>query len=134
MRTHQQKAYALARIILGINFLIHGLVRLPKLQAFSNGMAIQFQNSPLPASLTRIFASLLPFAEASIGLFILLGLFTRQALLAAGIVMGLLISGTCLIEKWDIASEQMVYVLYISALLFLEQYNAYTLTRSKPIA
>ncbi len=129
--THQQQAYALARIILGINFLIHGLVRIPKLQAFSNGMVTQFQGSPMPAGFTKAFASVLPFAEAIIGLFILLGLLTRQALLAAGILIGILVFGTCLIEKWDIAGEQMNYALYIAALLFLGQYNAYSITRTR---
>ncbi|RFM28469.1 DoxX family protein [Deminuibacter soli] len=131
MINHQQKAYALARVLLGINFLLHGLTRIPKLEAFATGMVAQFQATLLPAALTSAFAHALPFAEAGIGLFILLGLYTRHALLAAGVVMGMLLFGTCLLEKWDGAGLQMSYALYIAALLFLEKYNYCAVYRYK---
>lgn len=131
MTRHQQKAYALARILLGINFFMHGMVRIPKLQVFVAGMVKQFEASPLPEMITRLFATVLPFAEAAVGLCLLIGLFTRHALIAAGILMGSLLFGTCLLEKWDGAGLQMSYALYIAALLFLEHYNAYAVYRYK---
>jgi len=36
--SNQQLAFLLARITLGINLFIHGLVRIPKLNAFAEGV------------------------------------------------------------------------------------------------
>ena len=66
---------ALLRLTLGINLVVHGLVRVPKLSAFAAGMARDFQPTILPSGLVQAFALALPFAEAAVGALITVGLF-----------------------------------------------------------
>jgi thiosulfate dehydrogenase (quinone) large subunit len=62
---------------------MHGLVRLPHLGAFAEGMVKLFRETLLPAIIVRSFALSLVFVEATVGLLILLGLWMRWALLVA---------------------------------------------------
>jgi thiosulfate dehydrogenase [quinone] large subunit len=116
-------AFVLGRLLLGINFLMHGLVRIPKLAVFRAGLVKEFAAAPLPEPLVSLFAMVLPFAEAGIGLLLVLGLFTRPALVAAMLVIISLVFGSCLLEKWTIVGDQMVYGLYILTLVLHLQRN-----------
>ena len=113
----RQLAYLILRLGTGINFLMHGLVRLPKLSQFANGLSESFASTPLPAALVNAFAYALPFAEATAGLLLLTGLFTRWAALGAGLIICTLLFGTTLQENWSTAGSQMVYLLVIYFLL-----------------
>lgn len=114
MNTH---AYLLLRLAVGVSMFGHGLVRLPKLGAFSGWMVDSFKNSLLPQALVLPFSYLLPVAEFSIGLMLLLGLFTKQAAFAGGIVMVLLIFGSCLTENWDFLPSQLLHIIVFVVLL-----------------
>jgi len=129
-------SYLLARLAVGTSLFGHGLVRLPKLERFSQGMATQFQHSIIPGSMVVAFAYVLPFVEFGTGLLLLLGLFTRQALIAGVLLMICLIFGTTTIEQWDIISLQLFHILFLVGLLiFVEQYNGYSLDHVvRPIA
>lgn len=105
-------AYLLSRLAVGLSFFGHGLVRLPKLAGFSNWMAGQFSKSLLPDALVIPFSYILPFAEFIAGLMIILGLFTRQGLLFAGLISLMLIFGTTLIENWDALPSQLIHVAF----------------------
>jgi thiosulfate dehydrogenase [quinone] large subunit len=66
--------------------------------------------------------------EFLIGLLLIVGLFTRQALIAGAIVMILLIFGCTTIENWDPIALQLVHVLFLTGLLALAgQYDTYSL-------
>ena len=123
----QSTAYLLARLILAATMLGHGLVRLPKLQAFSNWMTETFSASFMPALIVRPFSIALPLAEFIIGLLLIAGLFTRAALLTGSILMIFLIIGSCLIEKWEWVSIQMFYALFYVLLFVYLKYNHYAL-------
>jgi thiosulfate dehydrogenase (quinone) large subunit len=128
--TPATKAFLLARLGIGASYFGHGLVRLPKLDKFSQGMITEFQHSILPQALVTPFAYALPFAELIIGLLLLLGLFTRHALVAGAIVMILLIFGTTTIEQWNNLNSQLIHLLFLAGLLpFVDQYNTYALDR-----
>jgi thiosulfate dehydrogenase [quinone] large subunit len=58
-----------------------------------------------------------------------LGLFTRPALVAAMLVIISLVFGSCLLEKWPIVGDQMVYGLYILTLVLHLQRNRLCLDR-----
>lgn len=119
--TDQTLAYTLARVGMGINLTIHGIVRIPKLNTFADHITSQFENSYLPSILVKPYAYVLPFAELIIGALMLIGLFTRQTLVAASILIISLILGSCIIENWGNAGSQMVYLAYITTLLALRQ-------------
>ena len=120
-------ALLLGRLLLGLNFLLHGLVRLPKLAVFSAGVEQEFAAAPLPPALVSAFAHALPFAEGGIGLLLLLGLWTRPTLVAAMILIMSLVFGSSLLEKWSLVGDQLLYGLYIITLVLHVQRNRWCL-------
>jgi thiosulfate dehydrogenase [quinone] large subunit len=122
-------AYGTFRLSLGINELMHGLVRLPILTAFAENTAKSFEGTVLPGWFVYAFGLMLPCMEALLGIALILGLLTRWALLTASLLMSVLIFGTALRADWATVGVQMVYVIaYFLAFLFLE-YNRYSLDR-----
>ncbi|HXB07217.1 MAG TPA: DoxX family membrane protein [Puia sp.] len=123
-------AFLLARLGIGMSFFGHGLVRLPKLSTFATHMAVPFRHSILPESLVTLLAYILPFLEFGIGLLLLLGLFTKQALIAGAVIMILLIFGTTAIEQWQNLDSQFLHLAFFAGLLpFVDQYNIYALDK-----
>ncbi|MFD2936925.1 DoxX family protein [Spirosoma flavum] len=110
--TNTQLAQLVIRIGLGINMLMHGLVRLPKLTAFVDKTEAGFASTILPTLLTKGFLYTLPFAELAIGILILLGgQLIKWGYFAGGITIGALLFGTTLKEDWSGAGSQMIYVI-----------------------
>lgn len=107
----------------------HGLVRLPKLAKFSAGMVGDFEKSMLPKILVLPFSYALPFAEFIIGILLILGLFTRQALIAGAIMMIMLIFGSGMIESWNAIPSQLIHVLFFAILLSTIQNNTYAVDK-----
>ena len=116
--------YALLRFVLGFSILMHGVSRLVSgLAAFADQMTNSFQNTILPLSLVRPFALALPFIETVVGGLVLLGLFTRPALMAGGLLIVALMFGTTLQAKWDVLSQQLLYGALYAALLAAARWN-----------
>jgi len=84
-------SYLLARLPLGMSLFGHGVVRLHKLAEFSQWMTNSFSKSILPEILVRPFSYTLPIVELIIGLLLLLGLFTRFALIIGTLTILVLI-------------------------------------------
>lgn len=101
--------YLLLRLLLGMSFLGHGLVRLPKLEKFSAWMVDSFSKSMLPEALVTPFSYILPIAEFITGVLLLAGLFTRSALVAAAVIMLALIFGSSMIEEWNAIPSQLIH-------------------------
>ncbi|QDO95463.1 DoxX family membrane protein [Formosa sediminum] len=108
----QNTSYLIVRLAIGISMFGHGLVRLPKLQAFSAGIVKSFENSMLPEFLTLPFSYVLPFAEFTFGLLLILGLFTRVASIGISVVLMSLIFGSTLVENWGVITAQLVHVAF----------------------
>ena len=118
-------AYALLRFTLGINMLLHGLVRLvPGPSGFADTLVQGFANTPLPAPLVYAFAWVLPFAEAAVGALLIVGLWTRLVLMVGGLLMAALVFGTALRSQWETLGLQMFYSALYAALLATEHVNA----------
>ena len=110
----QRKISALfvLRIGLGINMLMHGLVRIPKLSSFADKMAEGFSQTLLPDVLVRSFLLVLPLAEFAAGVLILWGgRWTRLGFVAGSFILAALLFGTTLKEDWGTAGSQLVYVI-----------------------
>jgi thiosulfate dehydrogenase [quinone] large subunit len=110
-------AYLLLRLTLGINILLHGVVRLPALGAFAAGMVQQFADTPLPEMGVHLFGLALPFIETTIGLLLMGGLWTRWTLVAGGLLITTLVFGTGLRGDWETLSIQMLYAIIYYLLL-----------------
>lgn len=100
------------RLGLGINMLMHGLVRIPKLPAFVAKSSAGFADTLLPEFLTTGFLYVLPFAELTCGLLILLGgQFSKWGYALGGLLIAALLFGTTLKEDWATAGTQTIYVI-----------------------
>lgn len=127
-----QLAYLLARLTLGINLLLHGVVRIPKIHAFAQSVAAGFQESILAPEVAQLFAYTIPVIELILGILLIVGFKIRQTLFAASVFIMLLISGSCLKEDWATVGTQMLYALFLFFLLFYLDYNRWSIdTRSK---
>lgn len=113
----QSLAMFVLRLALGFNILIHGLVRITSIGAFRDFLIKDFENTALPAWSVAAFGTVLPFLETIVGFLLVLGLFSKWALFAGGLLMIALISGKCLQSDWHTVGIQMIYVLFYFLLL-----------------
>ncbi len=114
----QRRSFFFLRLPLAISMLGHGLVRLPKLSGFSNWMVESMEKSVLPSILILPFSYILPFAEAVIGILLLIGIQTRYTIYAGLAVMSILILGSSSIENWGAIEAQLIHAIYFGALLW----------------
>jgi thiosulfate dehydrogenase [quinone] large subunit len=120
-------ARALLRLTMGINLIVHGLVRVPRLSEFAGGMAREFAPTILPTGLVHAFGLLLPFVEVLVGGLVVVGLFQRAALVLGALSMAALVLGTALLQHWDILTQQIVYAFIYAALLATRSWDRWSL-------
>lgn len=108
------------RLPLAISMLGHGLVRLPKLQAFSQWMTTSMEKSILPSALVTGFAYALPFAEALLGIGLLAGRPMRITLYAGLVLMSMLVAGSTSVENWGALESQLIHAAYFGGLLLVQ--------------
>lgn len=121
-------AYGLLRITLGINIMLHGIVRWRGgLRAFSRVLTSDFSNMPLPPILVARFGWVLPILETLIGSLLIPGVFTLPILLAGTLLLNILVIGKCLQSDWQTASLQLIYLACYVALIWLAGANHYSL-------
>jgi len=112
------------RLPVAISLAGHGLVRLPKLAAFSEWMVSSMEKSMIPTALIIPFSYILPIAEAIIGILLLTVFKTKYTIFAALTLMSILILGSCSIENWSAIEAQLLHSFYLFGLLwFYEKYN-----------
>jgi thiosulfate dehydrogenase [quinone] large subunit len=113
--SNRNLAYVIFRIVLGTNFLFHGIARIVGggVEAFASGTTKTFASTPLPPGLVHAFLVVLPYIETTLGGLILLGLLTRWALATAGLLVAALIFGTSMRSDWVTVSIQMIYAIAI---------------------
>jgi thiosulfate dehydrogenase [quinone] large subunit len=122
-------ASLLLRLALGVIILLHGLTRLfiGGLHAFVNSSAAPFQHDVLPMWEVRAFLTVLPFLEFTVGLLLLAGFALRWTLVTGALLMLALEFGTGMRSDWPTISNQLIYSLLYSLLLFCRRYDVYSL-------
>ncbi len=120
-------SYLILRFAVAVSLFGHGLVRIPKLHGFSLWMVKSFEHSVLPPGVVRPFSYALPFAELIVGMLLILGLFTRKALIAGGLMMVILIFGSSMIENWEAIPSQLIHAAFFSVLLNYIRHNSFNL-------
>ena len=116
--------YSLLRATLGINIFLHGVSRvLAGTGNFAASLVVMFHATLLPSMLVRAFGYALPWLEATVGLLVLLGLWTRYALAGGALLIFVLTFGSTLRQDWETAGLQLTYALIFSALLAFRQWN-----------
>lgn len=121
----RRMAYALLRVFLGVNIAMHGVSRLWA-GGFQGKIEAQFAQAPLPHAAVAAFAVVLPWAEALLGVLILLGAATRVALIGGAVALIVLTFGSSLVQDWPAAGIQLVYAIAYALLLFLRGYNGWS--------
>lgn len=117
-------AYTILRLSFGANILLHGVSRLLNGRAaFLAYLTHYFEHSHLiPASFLPAFGAVLPWVETTLGLLLMLGLFSRFSLIAGALVMTALVIGTNLAQDWLVSGLQLIYCfLYYYLLVHLEE-------------
>jgi thiosulfate dehydrogenase [quinone] large subunit len=92
-----------------------------------------FQNTVLPTAVVAPFGYALPWLEAGLGLLIIIGFRTREALVAGALLMLALTFGTALRQDWDVAGVQLLYSAVYAALIAALRYNSLSVDQ-KPFA
>ena len=117
-------AYAILRLSFGANILLHGLSRVFNGRAaFLAYLNHYFEHSHLISpGMLPLFGAVLPWVETTLGLLLVLGLFSRFTLIAGALVMTVLVVGTNLAQDWLVSGLQLIYCfLYYYLLIRLEQ-------------
>src|ERR1039457_5128204 len=128
--TKDEIAYLLLRVTLGANLLLHGFSRLiGNHSAFAAYMENQMHIAPMPGFLVHFVTVVLPWCEETVGLLMILGLWTSVALIAGSLLMLALQIGTCLAQNWDVAGGQLIYVLLFFILLTYCERNRWSVDR-----
>ena len=117
-------AYTILRLSFGANILLHGLSRVlngrPAFLAYLNHY---FEHSHLISpSMLPVFGAVLPWVETTLGLLLMLGLFSRFTLIVGALVLTVLVIGTNLAQDWLVSGLQLIYCfIYYYLLIHLEQ-------------
>ncbi len=106
------------KLPIAISLAGHGLVRLPKLQAFTEGMVKSMEKSAIPEVLITPFGYVLPFLEAILGITLLIGFKPILTVYASIALMSILIFGSSSVENWSAIEAQLIHSLYLSGLLW----------------
>jgi thiosulfate dehydrogenase [quinone] large subunit len=117
-------AYAILRLSFGANIMLHGVSRLLNGRAaFLAYLTHYFEHAHLiPASSLPAFGAVLPWVETSLGLLLMLGLFSRFTMIAGALVMLALVIGTNLAQDWVVSGLQLIYCfLYYYLLVHLDE-------------
>jgi len=127
MENHREVAYLLLRITYGVIFVFYGLGKfMMGIGNFVNGINQQFVGK-LPAIMVVSFAYFIPFAETIIGVLILIGLLTRPALTASGLLILGLTFGMVILGQAQVVANNLLYALVNFVLLWLVPLNRYSL-------
>ncbi len=121
-------AYAILRLTFGVNIGLRGLTRLINgTDVLAADFLKQFQNPVIPVPGVELFAHVLPWVEAAIGLLLITGLQTRRALIVGGLMMTVLTAGTMAIQNFQTAWLQLTYALIFFILLAFRSWNLISL-------
>lgn len=123
MQSIKSQAYLLARLPIGMSFLGHGLVRIPKISGFAEGMAYNLTDTVLPQKLVLVFSYVHLLVKLILGVLLLGGIAIRKSSAFEVILMCVLIFGSSLIEIWSGVSIQMFYGLYFVGLFLWADHN-----------
>lgn len=123
-------AHLLLRLIPGVLFLFAGLNKfLGGYLGFVNGMSGMFAEAEtwLPMLMVKPYAYVLPFAEVILGALLIVGLFTRQALVLSGLLLLSLAFGQILLGNHDTVFRIMAYVGLTAAALVTAEFRIWSL-------
>ncbi len=119
--SNKKLAVLLLRFVTGINFFMHGAVRVfGDYSGFAGGMAENFNETFLPAFSVRLLGYAIPIVELIVGLILITGFQLRLGIVLGFLLMAALVFGMSLLQEWGIVGSQMVYVLCLFFILYFQ--------------
>jgi len=119
--------YFILRLSLGVDMVMHYVVRQWGVsQDFVPVTEKMFVGNLLPMSWVHVFLTVLPYFEGVLGVLLVLGLWSRWAITAEGLLVTVLLFGTALRSDWTVVSHQMIYLLFVFFLLAVEEYDYFS--------
>lgn len=119
--------YFILRLSLGVDMLMHLVVREWGVsQDFVPVTEKMFVGNLLPMSWVHFFLTYLPYFEGLLGVLLILGLWSRWAITAEGLLVTVLLFGTALRSDWTVVSHQMIYLLFVFFLLAVEEWDYFS--------
>jgi len=118
--TNFQIGYIFFRVFVGANLFFHGFIRvLTGVSAWEQPQAATFVDTFLPMPLVHIALYTIPYVQIFLGACIVLGLYTRWALLGGLSLFFILLFGHVVRQNWSGAHIVMHYGVYYWILLAL---------------
>jgi thiosulfate dehydrogenase [quinone] large subunit len=119
--------YFVLRLSLGVDMAMHYVVRTWGISKdFVPVTEKMFEGNLLPMTWVHTFLTFLPYFEGLLGVLLILGLLSRWALFAEGLLVTVLLFGTALRSDWTVVSHQMIYLLFVFILLAAEEYDYFS--------
>jgi len=119
--------YFILRLSLGVDMLMHYVVRTWGVsQDFVPVTEKMFVGNLLPMSWVHYFLTYLPYFEGLLGVLLILGLWSRWAITAEGLLVTVLLFGTAIRSDWTVVSHQMIYLLFVFFLLAVEEWDYFS--------
>jgi thiosulfate dehydrogenase (quinone) large subunit len=119
--------YFILRLSLGVDMLMHYVVRTWGVsQDFVPVTEKMFVGNLLPMSWVHYFLTYLPYFEGLLGVLLILGLWSRWAITAEGLLVTVLLFGTAIRSDWTVVSHQMIYILFVFFLLAVEDWDYFS--------
>lgn len=119
--------YFILRLSLGVDMLMHLVVREWGVsQDFVPVTEKLFVGNLLPMSWVHYFLTYLPYFEGLLGVLLILGLWSRWAIFAEGLLVTVLLFGTAIRSDWTVVSHQMIYLLFVFFLLAVEDWDYFS--------
>jgi thiosulfate dehydrogenase (quinone) large subunit len=123
----QGLAYGIFRMAIGVNLFGHALVRiLGGVGGFADWMVQNMNGTILPAWMVRPFAYCLTVEELVVGVLLIVGWWTRPALVVGGLAMMALMWGLVVKQEWGGAGMQVIYCIAFFLLLFFRRHDRYS--------
>src|SRR6202166_2326232 len=119
-------AYTILRLSFGANILLHGLSRIlngrPAFLAYLNHY---FEHAHLISpGMLPLFGAVLPWVETTLGLLLMLGLFSRFTLIVGALVLTVLVIGTNLAQDWSVSGLKLPFSFFFFSFFFILKKHA----------
>ena len=133
MKLDGKKAgYVLLRLVLGVVFLFYGINKFQTgVGATIDQMARQFERTFLPTIAIKAVGATLPSVEIVVGILLVAGLFTRAALVVAGLVLLALSAGLAVLGNAPTVATNLLFLLVVYVLLSHEEDNVLSLDAAR---
>jgi len=119
--SNKRLALFFLRFVTGINFLMHGAVRvLGDYSGFASGMVDDFSDTFLPTFSVKLLAYTIPIIELVVGIILITGIKLRLGLVLGFLLMATLIFGMSLLQQWGVVGTQMLYLFALFFIMYLQ--------------